>query len=110
MISLSNKLVLAPKFITLNEDPGKMISKLPNSFFEGPDVVAIARDLVGRILLTTFDGIRTSGRIVETEAYNGVADRASHAYNGRRTARTAVMYLGGGVSYVYLCYGILRKR
>lgn len=106
MISLSNKLVLAPKFITLNEDPGKMISKLPNSFFEGPDVVAIAHDLIGRILLTTFDGVRTSGRIVETEAYNGVVDRASHAYNGRRTARTSVMYLGGGVSYVYLCYGI----
>lgn len=48
----------------------------------------------------------TGGRIVETEAYAGVTDRASHAYGNRRTRRTAVMYSAGGVAYVYLCYGL----
>jgi DNA-3-methyladenine glycosylase len=48
----------------------------------------------------------TAGRIVETEAYNGATDRASHAWGGRRTNRTEIMYAAGGVSYVYLCYGI----
>jgi DNA-3-methyladenine glycosylase len=52
------------------------------------------------------DGLYTSGRIVETEAYAGVVDKASHAYGGRRTARTEVMYQDGGSAYVYLCYGI----
>ncbi|KIC95292.1 DNA-3-methyladenine glycosylase [Flavihumibacter solisilvae] len=83
-----------------------MMTKLPPVFFERPDVVQVARELIGKILLTRFDGIVTSGRIVETEAYNGVVDRASHAYKGRRTARTETMYSAGGVAYVYLCYGI----
>ncbi|GAO41620.1 DNA-3-methyladenine glycosylase [Flavihumibacter petaseus] len=80
--------------------------KLDDSFFLREDVLKIARELIGKILLTTFDGKRTSGRIVETEAYQGVIDRASHAYNNRRTARTEVMFGTGGVAYVYLCYGI----
>nr|WP_214460529.1 DNA-3-methyladenine glycosylase [Flavihumibacter fluvii] len=82
------------------------MTKLDNSFFERADVVRVARDLVGRVLVTEFDGIRTSGRIVETEAYNGVVDKASHAYQGRRTNRTEIMYQPGGIAYVYLCYGI----
>jgi DNA-3-methyladenine glycosylase len=69
-------------------------------------VLAIARELLGKILVTQFNGIRTSGRIVEVEAYNGMVDRASHASGGRRTARNEIMYANGGVSYVYLCYGI----
>jgi DNA-3-methyladenine glycosylase len=68
--------------------------------------VRIARDLVGKILVTEFGGQRTSGRIVETEAYNGVIDRASHAWSGRRTQRTEVMFGQGGVAYVYFIYGI----
>ena len=80
--------------------------KLPPGFFERPDVVQVARELIGKVLLTRFDNIVTSGRIVETEAYNGVVDRASHAYKGRRTARTETMYSTGGIAYVYLCYGI----
>jgi DNA-3-methyladenine glycosylase len=44
--------------------------------------------------------------IVETEAYSGISDKASHAFGGRRTARTEVMYMQGGAAYVYLCYGI----
>ena len=83
-----------------------MITKLPVSFFERPDVVRIAQELIGKLLVTHINGILTSGRIVETEAYNGIVDKASHAYKGRRTARTEIMYRSGGTAYVYLCYGI----
>ena len=79
---------------------------LPVSFYEGEDVIAIAKALLGKVLVTVFDGRLTSGIIVETEAYAGVTDKASHAFGGRNTPRTSVMYMQGGVSYVYLCYGI----
>lgn len=79
---------------------------LPRSFYLRPDVVEVARDLLGKKLVTCFDGIITSGIICETEAYAGVTDRASHAFSGRRTARTETMYAAGGTAYVYLCYGI----
>lgn len=82
------------------------IKKLDNSFYNRQDVVRIARELLGKILVTEFGGQRTSGRIVETEAYNGVVDRASHAYSGRRTRRTEVMFGEAGTAYVYLIYGI----
>lgn len=79
---------------------------LPESFYTRKDVVKIAKELLGKVLVTEFDGLRTSGIIVETEAYEGVADKASHAYGNRRTNRTEVMYKHGGAAYVYLCYGI----
>lgn len=79
---------------------------LTPSFFLSEDVVALARALVGKILTTCLSEGVTTGRIVETEAYAGVTDRASHAYGGRRTSRTDAMYRSGGVSYVYLCYGM----
>jgi DNA-3-methyladenine glycosylase len=82
------------------------MNKLPEPFYQRPDVIRIAKDLIGKVLVTNLDGQFTSGRIVETEAYNGVKDKASHAYGGRRTARTEVMYAEGGRAYVYLCYGI----
>jgi DNA-3-methyladenine glycosylase len=82
------------------------MQKLPASFYEREDVLIIAEELLGKLLVTSFHGIRTSGRIVETEAYNGVIDKASHAFGGRRTTRTSVMYNSGGIAYVYLCYGI----
>jgi DNA-3-methyladenine glycosylase len=82
------------------------IKKLDNSFYARPDVQRIARELLGKVLVTEFDGQRTSGRIVEVEAYNGVVDKASHAWSGRRTRRTEVMYREGGTAYVYLIYGI----
>jgi len=82
------------------------IKKLPRTFYEREDVVNISRELIGKVLVTELDGVRTSGRIVETEAYAGHGDKASHAYGGRRTARTEVMYGRGGTAYVYLCYGI----
>jgi DNA-3-methyladenine glycosylase len=80
--------------------------KLPASFYDRRNVVTIARDLLGKVLVTEFSGRRTSGRIVEVEAYNGIVDRASHAWSGRRTKRTEVMFGSGGTAYVYLIYGI----
>lgn len=82
------------------------MKKLPPEFYQRTNVLAIAEELLGKLLVTRFDGETTSGRIVETEAYNGVIDRASHAYGGRRTSRTEVMFGTGGTAYVYLCYGI----
>ena len=79
---------------------------LERSFYDRSDVTIIARELLGKILITRFNGEITSGRIVETEAYNGAVDRASHAYNNRRTNRTEVMFGRPGTAYVYLCYGI----
>jgi len=82
------------------------MSKLPGSFYQRDDVLLIAKELMGKILATKWDGVLTSGRIVECEAYAGPADRASHAVGGRRTNRNEIMYAPGGLAYVYLCYGI----
>lgn len=83
-----------------------MNSKLPPSYYLNQDVIFLAKDLLGKILFTEIDGRITAGIIVDTEAYFGVIDKASHAYGGRRTGRTETLYSPGGVSYVYLCYGI----
>ncbi len=80
--------------------------KLSIEFYSGDNVVTIAKNLLGKILVTKFDGIETAGRIVEVEAYNGTIDKASHAFGGRRTKRTEILFADGGVAYVYLCYGI----
>jgi len=82
------------------------LAPLPDSFYDRPGVVGVAKDLLGKVLVTVLDGQRTSGRIVEVEAYNGIVDRASHAWSGRRTRRTEVMFGPAGVAYVYLIYGI----
>ena len=81
------------------------MKKLPLSFYTREDVVLIAKELLGKILVTDFNHQLTSGRIVETEAYAGELDKASHASKGK-TERTAVMFGNGGRAYVYLCYGI----
>ncbi|SDI96129.1 DNA-3-methyladenine glycosylase [Chryseobacterium jejuense] len=80
--------------------------KLPLSYYSNQDVLFLAQDLLGKVLFTNITGEITAGIIVETEAYFGVKDKASHAYGGRRTDRTETLYNHGGVSYVYLCYGI----
>ncbi|MBN8675509.1 MAG: DNA-3-methyladenine glycosylase [Chitinophagales bacterium] len=82
------------------------MKRLPLSFYRRDNVLQIAAGLMGKILVTNWEGIITSGRIVECEAYNGIIDKASHAAGGRRTARNEVMYAEGGIAYVYLCYGI----
>lgn len=85
---------------------GIIMKKLSLDFYRRADVLQIAKELLGKILVTKWNGILTSGRIVEVEAYRGVTDKASHAFGGRRTARNEVMYAAGGTAYVYLCYGI----
>lgn len=79
---------------------------LPLDFYLEQSVLTITEALLGKLLVTRFDNQLTSGLIVETEAYNGVNDKGCHAYNHRRTARTETMYKRGGISYIYLCYGI----
>ncbi|HNO71945.1 MAG TPA: DNA-3-methyladenine glycosylase [Bacteroidia bacterium] len=80
--------------------------KLQKDFYIREDVVLIAKELLGKVLITNFNGAISAGIITETEAYAGINDRASHAFGGRRTARTETMYATGGTAYVYLCYGI----
>lgn len=82
------------------------MKKLALSFYNRKDVVKIARDLLGKIVVTNFDGEITSGKIVETEAYVGIIDKASHAFSGKRTARNEHMYASAGTAYVYICYGM----
>lgn len=79
---------------------------ISHSYFLQENVVALAKNLLGKRIVTVVDGIYVSGIINETEAYAGVTDKASHAYNNRRTQRTEVMYKSGGHIYVYLCYGM----
>ncbi len=80
--------------------------KLDVRFYDRKNVLEIARDLLGKILVTELDGIRSSGRIVETEAYEGENDKASHAFGGRRSARSEHLYGAPGTVYVYICYGM----
>lgn len=82
------------------------MKKPGSNFYLQEEVTVIARALLGKLLVTTFDGVRTSVRIVETEAYVAFTDRASHSYGGRRTPRNEHMYGKGGISYVYICYGM----
>ncbi|MEO6195306.1 MAG: DNA-3-methyladenine glycosylase, partial [Thermoanaerobaculia bacterium] len=78
---------------------------LPISFYRRP-AETVARDLLGRYLVRELDGERWVLRLVETEAYLGASDRASHAWGGRRTARNESLYLAGGSAYVYMIYGM----
>ena len=75
-------------------------------YFLNPDVVFLARDLLGKYVFTQIDGQIAGGYITETEAYKGFTDRGSHAFGGRRTKRNEMMYAEGGRAYVYLCYGM----
>ncbi len=81
-------------------------TKLSRTFYERDDVVLIAKELLGKVLCTQFDGIKNSGIIVETEAYNGRTDKACHSHVHGKTERTKIMFGKPGHAYVYLCYGI----
>jgi DNA-3-methyladenine glycosylase len=80
--------------------------KIQKEFYLRDDVLLIAFELIGKLLCSKINGKLTSGIIVETEAYRGPEDKASHAFAGRRTARTETMFKEGGCAYVYLCYGM----
>lgn len=83
------------------------MGKIPLSFYQNTDTLELADILLGKYLFSRTDNGRIcAGIISETEAYLGVDDRASHAWNNRKTKRTQTMFMQGGVAYVYLCYGI----
>ncbi len=90
------------KFFRLNI----LMIKLGYNFYNRTNVVTIARELLGKDIDFAMGRSYNFRPHCETEAYNGVADKASHAWNGRRTNRTEVMYKDAGIGYVYLCYGI----
>ena len=81
-------------------------SKLHRSYYLSDDVVTLAHDLIGKVVVTNINGHLCRAMIVETEAYRGLNDKACHANNGKRTPRNEIMYAEGGHAYVYLCYGI----
>ncbi|MGH9882062.1 MAG: DNA-3-methyladenine glycosylase, partial [Pyrinomonadaceae bacterium] len=84
--------------------------KLPREFYTRTNVLTVARELLGKLLVVPApDKTRVSGLIVETEAYRGPRDHASHAYGGRRTNRTETMYSIGGTAYVYFVYGMYNQ-
>jgi DNA-3-methyladenine glycosylase len=82
------------------------MKKLPLAFYDHEDVVKIARELLGKIVVSNIDGKKSSGRIVETEAYVAFTDKASHSFAGRRTPKNEDMYSTAATAYVYICYGM----
>jgi len=80
--------------------------KLTKDFFIKQEPLVIAKALLGKTLVTKIDGKLTSGIIIETEAYLAPEDKASHAFNNKKTPRNQAMFLEGGIAYVYLCYGL----
>jgi DNA-3-methyladenine glycosylase len=79
--------------------------RLPRSFYARP-VLVVARDVVGKVLVSATREGTVAGRIVEAEAYRGPEDRAAHSHGGRRTRRTEVMFGPAGHAYVFFVYGM----
>jgi len=84
----------------------KQNNKLPRSFYNRSDVLLVAKELLGKTLCTNVNSQISKAKITEVEAYCGRTDEGCHAYPGKITKRTKVMYGEGGYAYVYLCYGI----
>ena len=80
--------------------------KIPVSYYKNSDTLELSKDILGKKLVTKVDNQITSGIIVESEAYLGVNDKASHAFDNKLTSRTSTMFEEGGISYIYLCYGM----
>lgn len=89
-------------FLYFKEGVYKM--KLTRDFYSS-DTLQVARRLLGKILVHNVNGVLLKGRIVETEAYLGIKDKAAHSYGGRKTNRVEVMYGPSGIAYVYFIYG-----
>ena len=84
-----------------------MTKKIGREFYLRDDTLQIARDLLGKnLVVSTADGKRVAGIIVETEAYLGAIDKAAHSYQNRRTKRTETMYAEGGHAYIFFVYGM----
>jgi DNA-3-methyladenine glycosylase len=82
-----------------------LVMRLTREFYSR-DTLVVAKDLLGKILVHEFNGIRVIGKIVETEAYIGSVDKACHAYGGKKTPRTEPLYGIPGIAYVYFIYGM----
>lgn len=93
------------KRLTKVESREDDILKLPREFY-GRDTIVVAKELLGKTFVHEVGGIKTSGKIVETEAYRGIKDKGAHAYGGRRTPRNEALYGPAGYSYVYFIYGL----
>ena len=78
---------------------------LPREFYKNEDVVFLAKQLLGKKIISFVDGYKTLGIIVETEAYRAPDDKASHAYGNKKTNRTKTMFEKPGTAYIYLVYG-----
>ena len=79
--------------------------KLGRSFYTEP-TLDVAKDLLGKYIVRKWRGKILKGKIIETEAYIGPRDRASHSYLGKRTPRNEAEFLQGGHIYIYLVYGM----
>jgi DNA-3-methyladenine glycosylase len=74
--------------------------------FYNRDSLIVAKELLGKVLVHEIVGQKVSAKIVESEAYMGIEDKAAHSYGGKRTPRVEVMYGGPGFSYVFIIYGM----
>ncbi len=81
-------------------------NRIDRQFYLGEETPAIARAMLGKLLVVPADGVRVSGMIVEAEAYLGEIDKAAHSFAGRRTARNEITYAIGGSVYVFFVYGM----
>ena len=81
------------------------MEKLKREFYDR-DTLTVARELLGKHLVRVLDGETLVCRITETEAYIGRCDKACHAYNYRRTARTETLFTQPGPAYIYFIYGM----
>ena len=84
------------------------MNKLDRGFYF-QDTLKVAKALIGMYIVRNYNGIELVMKITETEAYIGSIDKACHAYNGRRTKRTEIMYGMGGYAYIYLIYGMFNE-
>lgn len=81
------------------------MTKLNREFYSR-DTITVAKELLGKILVHRTEGHILKGKIVETEAYLGIGDKASHSYGGRKTKRVETMYDKPGTAYIYLIWGM----
>lgn len=81
------------------------IIKLSREFYNR-DSLIVAKELLGKYLIHEIEGTKIIGKIVETESYMGIEDKAAHSFGGRRTPRVEIMYGGPGFSYVFMIYGM----
>jgi len=79
---------------------------LKKTFYLDSDIILLSKLLLGKVIETNIDNKKTSAIIVETEAYAGIHDKASHSYQNKKTIRNQNMFKEGGIAYIYLCYGM----